>query len=150
MRQQGQYPPWCLRRVGSKRCVCVYSTFLSFPFQTWKWNLERRKLISSFSKPALCIESFCYQTYLFRLHCVSHGWPWGWWIVVTDHFSFFLSFVLLLNRSGLIPGDIITHINNDPVASSRDVYRSLEQKGDLVMVVVRNGQRYKVVVSPEV
>lgn len=53
-------------------------------------------------------------------------------------------------QSGLIPGDIITHINNDPVASSRDVYRSLEQKGDLVMVVVRNGQRYKVVVSPEV
>ncbi|XP_037796068.1 serine protease HTRA2, mitochondrial-like [Penaeus monodon] len=52
-------------------------------------------------------------------------------------------------QSGLIPGDIITHINNEPVASSRDVYRSLEHKGDLVMVVVRNGQRYKVIVSPE-
>lgn len=60
---------------------------------------------------------------------------------ITDH--------IFKNRSGLIPGDIITHINNEPVASSRDVYRSLEHKGDLVMVVVRNGQRYKVIVSPE-
>lgn len=52
-------------------------------------------------------------------------------------------------QAGLQPGDVITHINNHPVYSSRDVYKVLESQGDLNMVVVRNGQRYSVTVVPE-
>ncbi|XP_068230477.1 serine protease HTRA2, mitochondrial isoform X1 [Palaemon carinicauda] len=52
-------------------------------------------------------------------------------------------------QAGLQPGDVITHINNHPVYSSRDVYKVLESHGDLNMVVVRNGQRYSVTVVPE-
>lgn len=52
-------------------------------------------------------------------------------------------------QSGLQPGDIVTHINNFEIHSSRDVYKFLEGKGDLVMIVIRNGQRYTVSVVPE-
>lgn len=52
-------------------------------------------------------------------------------------------------QAGLQPGDIITHINNHDVYSSRDVYKVLESQGDLNMVVIRNGQRYTVTLVPE-
>ncbi|MPC09454.1 Serine protease HTRA2, mitochondrial [Portunus trituberculatus] len=52
-------------------------------------------------------------------------------------------------QAGLQPGDIITHINNHDINSSRDVYKFLEGRGELSMTVVRNGQRYFVVVVPE-
>ncbi|KAG7174433.1 serine protease HTRA2, mitochondrial-like [Homarus americanus] len=52
-------------------------------------------------------------------------------------------------QAGLQPGDIVTHINNREVHSSRDVFKFLEGKGDLAMTVIRNGQRYSVVVVPE-
>ncbi|KAK8736409.1 hypothetical protein OTU49_004986 [Cherax quadricarinatus] len=52
-------------------------------------------------------------------------------------------------QAGLQPGDIITHINNHEIHSSRDVYKFLEGKGDLTMTVIRNGQRYSVTVVPE-
>ncbi|XP_069168106.1 serine protease HTRA2, mitochondrial isoform X2 [Procambarus clarkii] len=52
-------------------------------------------------------------------------------------------------QAGLQPGDIITNINNHEIHSSRDVYKFLEGKGDLTMVVIRNGQRYSVTVVPE-
>lgn len=52
-------------------------------------------------------------------------------------------------QAGLQPGDIITHINNHDVHSSRDVYKFLEGRGELNMTVLRNGQRYFVSVVPE-
>lgn len=52
-------------------------------------------------------------------------------------------------QAGLQPGDIITHINNHDINSSRDVYKFLEGRGELSMTVVRNGQRYFVSVVPE-
>ncbi|KAK4319861.1 hypothetical protein Pmani_009247 [Petrolisthes manimaculis] len=52
-------------------------------------------------------------------------------------------------QAGLQPGDIVTHINNHEIHSSRDVYKYLEERGDLSMTVIRNGQRYSVTVAPE-
>ncbi|XP_050695247.1 serine protease HTRA2, mitochondrial-like isoform X2 [Eriocheir sinensis] len=52
-------------------------------------------------------------------------------------------------QAGLQPGDIITHINNHEVQSSRAVYKFLEGRGELNMTVLRNGQRYFVSVVPE-
>lgn len=52
-------------------------------------------------------------------------------------------------QAGLQPGDIVTHINNHDIHSSRDVYKFLEGRAELSMTVVRNGQRYFVSVMPE-
>ncbi|KAL7635632.1 UNVERIFIED_CONTAM: hypothetical protein RMT77_013449 [Armadillidium vulgare] len=52
-------------------------------------------------------------------------------------------------NAGLEPGDIVTNINGKDILSSRDVYKLLETKTDLTMVVVRKGQSYTVTIAPE-
>lgn len=51
--------------------------------------------------------------------------------------------------AGLQPGDIVTQINGHEVSKSRDVYKLLEGRGDLKMIVLRGTQRYTVTVQPE-
>jgi len=52
--------------------------------------------------------------------------------------------------AGLRPGDIVTHINDNPIHGSRDVYKKLEGKGDLTFTVLRDKNKFSyVTVRPE-
>nr|CAD7263231.1 unnamed protein product [Timema shepardi] len=51
--------------------------------------------------------------------------------------------------AGLKPGDIVTHINNNPVKGANDIYTALESAKSLVMMVVRENRRFEVTVIPE-
>ncbi len=50
---------------------------------------------------------------------------------------------------GILPGDIITHINGTEIHGSRDVYKYLESEFDLKMTVVRQHRVFTVLVKPE-
>jgi HtrA serine peptidase 2 len=51
---------------------------------------------------------------------------------------------------GLLPGDIVTHINGKDVKNSSDVYDVLTDKGKtLNMIVYRGPEKLSVVVTPE-
>ena len=52
--------------------------------------------------------------------------------------------------SGLKPGDIVTHINGQPIHGSRDVYKLLEGREDLNFTVIRDQNRFhQITVRPE-
>ncbi len=53
------------------------------------------------------------------------------------------------DAAGLMPGDIITHINGEPVHGSKDVYSHLEGSADLKVKVVRKGKWLEAMVKPE-
>ncbi|XP_047096747.1 serine protease HTRA2, mitochondrial isoform X1 [Schistocerca piceifrons] len=50
---------------------------------------------------------------------------------------------------GLMPGDIVTYINDVPVSSATNIYQALETCTRLEMIVVRGFQKFKVTVIPE-
>lgn len=50
---------------------------------------------------------------------------------------------------GLQAGDIITHVNDEPVHSSKTVYSALEKSGSLILKVVRNGVLLAMKVTPQ-
>lgn len=54
-------------------------------------------------------------------------------------------------RSGLQPGDILTHINGNPVTHANEIYDFLEKypKERLQVTVVRFGQQFQVNITPE-
>ncbi|CAB0038720.1 unnamed protein product [Trichogramma brassicae] len=52
-------------------------------------------------------------------------------------------------QGGLKPGDIITHVNGNPIKSSTDIYKILEKAGSVVMTLVRGGAVIKLEVQPE-
>ncbi|KAG8236305.1 hypothetical protein J437_LFUL016377 [Ladona fulva] len=54
-------------------------------------------------------------------------------------------------NAGLRPGDIVTIINGKPVHSAQDVYKALDEEGDLRLKVIRPGSTkgFDVVVRPE-
>lgn len=54
------------------------------------------------------------------------------------------------HRSGLRPGDIVTHINGQPVQNANSVYEFSESSPTLKMTIVRDHRRYEVVITPEV
>ena len=41
------------------------------------------------------------------------------------------------DKAGVVPGDIVTHINGVEIHESKDVYRILETDEDLQLTVVR-------------
>lgn len=52
--------------------------------------------------------------------------------------------------AGLKPGDIVTHINGQPIHGSRDVYKLLEGREDLNFTVIRDQNRFhQITVRPE-
>ena len=54
------------------------------------------------------------------------------------------------DQAGLKPGDIVTHINGNPVHGTRDVYKMLESSGSLDMSVVTHmGRMVRITVHPE-
>lgn len=53
-------------------------------------------------------------------------------------------------KGGLMPGDIVTHINSKQVLTARDVNQALDGgEGDLKLTVVRKHQKMTLTVSPE-
>lgn len=63
---------------------------------------------------------------------------------------FFFKLFFFVNRGGLAPGDIITHINGKSVSSSGNIYEALGERGStLTMTVVRGNSTIKLVVTPE-
>ncbi|XP_063237540.1 serine protease HTRA2, mitochondrial isoform X3 [Bacillus rossius redtenbacheri] len=53
------------------------------------------------------------------------------------------------HKAGILPGDIITHLNEKPVKDARDIYKALEEEGILVVSVVRQGHRFQATIVPE-
>lgn len=43
----------------------------------------------------------------------------------------------------------MTHVNEVPVLSALDIYKVLEKSGALKLIVIRNGEVFKVNVDPE-
>lgn len=54
------------------------------------------------------------------------------------------------DRAGIVPGDIITHINGGAIHGTNDVYKLLEGRDDLDITVVRKSETIRVQVRPEV
>ncbi|XP_023247480.1 serine protease HTRA2, mitochondrial [Copidosoma floridanum] len=50
---------------------------------------------------------------------------------------------------GLKPGDIITHVNAEPVKESSDIYKMLEQPGSVTVTVMRSGIVLQLEIQPE-
>ena len=55
----------------------------------------------------------------------------------------------LAGRCGLKPGDVITHINEQPIRSAADVYRLLDGTEQLVVTVRRHTETRRFRVAPE-
>jgi len=53
------------------------------------------------------------------------------------------------DSAGLKPGDIVTHINGQPIHGSRDVYKLLEGREDLNFTVIRDNRFHQITVQPE-
>ncbi|XP_011702884.1 PREDICTED: serine protease HTRA2, mitochondrial isoform X2 [Wasmannia auropunctata] len=53
------------------------------------------------------------------------------------------------HRAGLLPGDIVTHANGEPVLSSSNVYKMLEKSGPIKLQVLRKDQILYIQVVPE-
>jgi S1-C subfamily serine protease len=51
------------------------------------------------------------------------------------------------DRSGMRPGDIITHINGSAITSSKDIYKFLEETGSLKMTIIRKGREIQLEVD---
>ncbi|XP_015182050.1 PREDICTED: serine protease HTRA2, mitochondrial isoform X2 [Polistes dominula] len=52
-------------------------------------------------------------------------------------------------RSGIQAGDIITHVNGEPVFAAVNIYKALESSGSLQLTVVRHRDVINVTVDPE-
>ncbi|XP_008558336.1 serine protease HTRA2, mitochondrial [Microplitis demolitor] len=52
-------------------------------------------------------------------------------------------------NGGLRAGDILTHVNDEPVVEVANIYKALEKPGSLIMTVLRNGETLKLRVEPE-
>ena len=64
---------------------------------------------------------------------------WSWYLILPKFLS-----------GGLIPGDIITHINGKEVKQSADLYDALSEKGkSLSMTIHRGAQQLRVIINPE-
>ncbi|XP_058808013.1 serine protease HTRA2, mitochondrial [Phymastichus coffea] len=50
---------------------------------------------------------------------------------------------------GLKPGDIITHVNGEPIRSSTDIYKILEKAGSILITLIRSGVVLQLEVQPE-
>ncbi|XP_067012917.2 serine protease HTRA2, mitochondrial [Anabrus simplex] len=50
---------------------------------------------------------------------------------------------------GLKPGDIVTHINDQPVQNAGTIYQQLDASGKLDMLVIRQGKPIRLTVIPE-
>ena len=50
---------------------------------------------------------------------------------------------------GLKPGDIITHVNGEPIKSSTDIYKVLEKVGSIIVTVIRSGIVLQLEIQPE-
>jgi PDZ domain-containing secreted protein len=65
-------------------------------------------------------------------------------------FSYFKYSASSNSSGGLLPGDIVTHINGKDVKNSSDVYDLLSEKGKtLTMVIYRGSDKNTVIVTPE-
>merc|ERR1712198_696090 len=57
------------------------------------------------------------------------------------------------DKAGVIPGDIVTHVNGNEIHESKDVYKLLETEEDLQLTIVRTvhgrAQTYHITVKPE-
>lgn len=53
------------------------------------------------------------------------------------------------DRSGVKPGDIVTHINESPITGVADVYKFLDGQDALQLTLIRKNQVINVVVTPE-
>jgi len=51
--------------------------------------------------------------------------------------------------AGLFNGDIVTHINGQPIHGTRDVYKLLEAQDDLLFTVIRDMKIFQLTVKPE-
>ena len=52
-------------------------------------------------------------------------------------------------RCGLKPGDVITHINEQPIRAAADVYKLLDGSEQLVVTVRRHNETRRLRVAPE-
>ncbi|XP_012283592.1 serine protease HTRA2, mitochondrial isoform X2 [Orussus abietinus] len=50
---------------------------------------------------------------------------------------------------GIKAGDIITHINGDPVVTAQSIHKALEKSGSVILTVVRDGRVLDIKVDPE-
>ena len=57
------------------------------------------------------------------------------------------------DEAGVIPGDIVTHINGREIHESKDVYKILESGENLELTIIRTvnskAQTFKLTVKPE-
>ena len=54
------------------------------------------------------------------------------------------------DKGGMLPGDIITHINGTPIHGSSDVYKILESNiPELYLNVLRKGRFIQIKIQPE-
>ncbi|XP_071556220.1 serine protease HTRA2, mitochondrial [Temnothorax nylanderi] len=51
--------------------------------------------------------------------------------------------------AGLIPGDIVTHANGEPVLDSNNMYKIIEQPGTIKLKILRKGKVLDIQVKPE-
>lgn len=59
-----------------------------------------------------------------------------------------INFTINIFRDGVRPGDIITHINEQPALSSDDIYRALKMDSSFFIRVIREGQELNIKVTP--
>ncbi|XP_008211554.1 serine protease HTRA2, mitochondrial isoform X1 [Nasonia vitripennis] len=50
---------------------------------------------------------------------------------------------------GLKPGDVITHVNGEPIQSSNDIYKVLEKPGSITVTLIRSGVVLQLEIQPE-
>lgn len=72
------------------------------------------------------------------LHMIKHG-VFVWRVVVGSP----------AYNSGLQVGDIITHVNEEPVLAAVNIYKALESTGPLRLTVVRQSDTLKITIDPE-
>ena len=54
------------------------------------------------------------------------------------------------DRGGLKAGDIVTHVNGEPVIAATNIYSVLEKQGaPLNLTVLRNGMTLHITIDPE-
>ncbi|XP_065560127.1 serine protease HTRA2, mitochondrial-like isoform X2 [Artemia franciscana] len=53
------------------------------------------------------------------------------------------------HSGGLLPGDVVTAVNGEPVVVAEDIYEALKQPGNLVLDVSRKREKMKLTIAPE-
>ena len=56
----------------------------------------------------------------------------------------------MIFRAGVYPGDIITHIDELPIKSANDIYKTLEKdSGALTVSLLRDNRFFKIKLKPD-